>query len=554
VGSLDALLRRRAESTPELPLYTFLSGDGREERMTLGELSAAADAVAAGLLGQVAPGEHALLLFAPGLDYIAALFGCLRAGVVPVPTYPPLPGRSAAPTRAIAAAADASVALTSVDLFPLVTTAPELAELRGRWRCVSRPGGAASLQVETLGVSAAGAVAERPAASGETAILQYTSGSTARPRGVRLSNANLLTNLEVIRRRFGHDADSVGVIWLPPYHDMGLIGGLLEPLYAGFPVALMSPLDFLRRPWRWLEAISRYRATTSGGPDFAYALAARRVPEDVRASLDLSSWRGAFSGAERVRAGTLARFAETFADVGFDPGAFHPCYGLAEATLYCTGVQGVTVHPDVPELVSCGRVAEGHEVAVVAVDTGRRAGPDEVGEVWLRGPSVASGYHGAHGDERFAGELPGLEGRWLRTGDLGRLRDGELYLVGRLASRLVLRGRTYQAEDVEDVAGAADPALRSGRAVATTRVVDDAEVLVLLHEVVDPADVDAPALAEAIDRALGCELGLTLETLVLLAPRSVLLTSSGKVRRAATVDAWTAGDLPSLAVWPDSTL
>ncbi|TNF35260.1 MAG: fatty acyl-AMP ligase, partial [Deltaproteobacteria bacterium] len=439
--------------------------------------------------------------------------------------------------------------LTSVDLEPLAASAPELRDLGLSWLCVTRPGGPVSPRVDTLGATTTGPFAPRPGGDG-VAILQFTSGSTAHPRGVRLSDDNLLANLEVIRRRFGHDRDSVGVIWLPPYHDMGLVGGLLEPLYAGFPVYLMSPLEFLRRPSRWLEAVSRYRATTSGGPDFAYALAVRRTPPEVRERLDLSSWRVAFSGAERVRASTLAAFTAAFAPTGFDPAAFHPCYGLAEATLYCTGSQGVTVHPDDPTLVSCGTVADDHELQIVDPADDRPVAPDAVGEIWLRGPSVAAGYHDPALDERFSGVLGGAAG-WLRTADFGRLRDGHLYVVGRMAARVVVRGRTFQAEDIEDLAAGAAPGLRPGRAVATT-VEDDPETrLVLLQEVRDPADVpDAERVAEALDEALGRVLGLTLDGLVLLPPGAVLLTSSGKVRRDATAAAWRAGELAPLATWP----
>ena len=555
VASLVELLQRRADAAPELPLYTFLTSAGRERRLTTGAVASAAERVAAGLAG-VDPGARALLLFAPGLEYIAALYGCLWAGVVPVPTYPPLPGRSAAPTRAIADAAAPALALTSPELHPLVAASPELRGLDVRWLTVAVPEGRAVEVRDVEPPPDLHASAPRPGARGTAGapeLLQFTSGSTANPRGVRLTAANLLANLEVIRRRFRHDADSVGVIWLPPYHDMGLVGGLLQPLYAGFPVYLMSPLDFLKRPSRWLEAVSRYRATTSGGPDFAYALAARRVSDDVRSTLDLSSWRVAFTGAERVRASSLAAFRAAFAPAGFDAAAFHPCYGLAEATLYTTGVQGVTTHPAAPDLVSCGQVADGHEVRVVAPESGRERAPDDVGEVWLRGPSVAAGYHGDPGSPRFAGRVAGAHDGppWLRTGDLGRLRDGHLYIVGRLAARVIVRGRNLQAEDIEDVAGAASDGLRTGRGVAFTREDDGPDTRLVLVQEVRPGggEVDPDAIVAAVQAALARALGVTLDALALVAPGAIPLTSSGKVRRDATARAWAAGELPALATW-----
>lgn len=532
--TLSALALARADAAPDAVGYRFLDGRGEvAAELTYGGLAAAAERVAASLTGRVEPGDAALLVFPPGLDYVAGLFGAWAAGAAPVPCYPPGPGRPAEAAARMAAVAGARVGLTAPGFAGLMAAAlPGLA-----W-----------VEVAAAGEGDGGA-ARRPAVSaGDAALLQFTSGSTAHPRAVRVTHENLLANLAVIARRFGHDPGARGVIWLPPYHDMGLVGGILEPLHSGFPVWLMSPLDFLRRPARWLEAVSRYRATTSGGPDFAYALAAARVDDETLAGLDLRSWRVAFSGAERVRPATLARFAARFAGAGFDAGAFHPCYGLAEATLYAAGRQGARVHPGAPGLVSCGVVAEGHALRIADPETGEEVGADEVGEVQLRGPSVAAGYLGADEDGRFARPGPGGE-VWLGTGDLGRVRDGELYLVGRRAATLKVRGRAVQAEDVEEVAARAAPALRAGRVAAFGDDDGEREQLVVVAEVRDGAAVAVGEVAQAIDEALARELGVGLDELALVGAGELALTSSGKLRRGVCQNAHQTGTLAVTARW-----
>lgn len=530
--TLLELALARAEARPDAVGYRFLDARGEAAAaLTYGGLAAAAGRVAAALAGGVARGDAVLLVFPPGLDYVAGLFGAWAAGAVPVPCYPPAPGRSVAPAARMAAVAGARVGLTAPGFGAMLAAAlPELA-----W-----------VEVAAAGEGGGGGVA--PAPAGDVALLQFTSGSTANPRAVRVTHDNLLANLAVIARRFGHDEGARGVIWLPPYHDMGLVGGILEPLHSAFPVWLMSPLDFLRRPASWLEAVSRYRATTSGGPDFAYALAASRTSEAARAALDLSSWRVAFTGAERVRAATLARFSATFAGSGFDAAAFHPCYGLAEATLYATGRQGARTHPDVPGLVSCGAVAEGHALRVVDPETGEELGADEVGAIELRGPSVAAGYLGDDPEGRFA-RTGGVGERWLSSGDLGRLRDGELYVVGRRAATLKVRGRAIQAEDVEDLAARTVGALRAGRIAAFGADDGARERLVVVAEVRAGEAVEVAEVAAALDEALARELGVGLDELALLAPGALPLTSSGKLRRGVCQNAHRAGTLAPVARW-----
>jgi acyl-CoA synthetase (AMP-forming)/AMP-acid ligase II len=303
-ATLVDLLIGQSQARSDQRLYTFLA-DGEQEELSLTyrELDVRARAIAVALQQSYMPGERALLLYPPGLDYIAAFFGCLYAGIVAVPAYPPNPAhmqRTLGRLRAIARDARPVLALTIAAIRPI---AESLAAQDAAFQPISW------LATDTLALSLAD-MWRPPRIGPETlAFLQYTSGSTATPKGVLLTHSNLLHNSALIQRCFDHSPTSRGVIWLPPYHDMGLIGGIIQPLYAGFPVTLMSPVDFLQRPIRWLQAVSRYQATTSGGPNFAYDLCARKITAEQRALLDLSSWRVAFNGAEPIRAETMERFA-----------------------------------------------------------------------------------------------------------------------------------------------------------------------------------------------------------------------------------------------------
>ena len=334
--TLVDVLRARAAAHPDALVYTFLSeGEDQEARLTAGALDARARGLAAWLQGALVAGERVLLLIPPGLAYIEALFGALYAGAVAVPAYPPRPHRSLSRLRSLLREAQPAVVLT---------TASILSGLERHPAGVIDPGGPRWLAVDGPAVDGAGRWSDGqaswrpPEVGGQTlALLQYTSGSTGEPRGVMLTHANLLDNLATIRRSIGVTSASRGVCWLPPYHDMGLVGGILQPLYAGCSTVLMSPNAFLRRPLGWLEAIARERATINGGPTFAYELCVRTTTPQQRAGLDLSGWEVAFVGAEPVHAETLDRFASAFGPAGFRPAAFRPVYGLAEATLMVSG-------------------------------------------------------------------------------------------------------------------------------------------------------------------------------------------------------------------------
>ncbi|MCA1644843.1 MAG: fatty acyl-AMP ligase, partial [Chloroflexi bacterium] len=382
------ILQRRAATQPRQTAFTWLGTEANQDlSITYGELDARARSIGA-LLQHAGPrGERALLLIPPGLDFVAALFGCFYAGWIAVPAYPPPLNQRLERIRSVASDAQARVALTALaTLGRIETRLTEEPDLRAlRW-----------LAIDAEHTAPTGWHAPNTTAN-DLAVLQYTSGSMAAPRGVMLTHANLLHNAVQIQQRFEAGPASRGVIWLPPYHDMGLVGGVLEGIWAGFPIGLMAPVTFLQRPRRWLEAITRTRATISGGPNFAYDLCVERIPAAARAGLDLSSWTVAFNGSEPVRASTLHRFVDAFGPHGFRETAFYPCYGLAEATLMVSGGRVETppvVQPleDDRTVVGCGQSVADQTLRIVDPVSRVNCAEGEVGEVWVAGPSVAAGY------------------------------------------------------------------------------------------------------------------------------------------------------------------
>ena len=569
--TLVDLLSWRAQMQPQQTAYTFLlDGETKAAQISYQQLDRQAQAIQKLLVSLGVTNQRALLIYPPGLDYIAAFFGCLYAGVVAVPIYPPRKNRSLLRLQAIIADAQATVALTTSDLLPMVQ--PLLAEA----------GNATPLHWVTTDSLDAGsdAIAPLKIAPEQLAFLQYTSGSTSTPKGVMLSHSNLIHNLDLIQRSFNHTPESQGVIWLPPYHDMGLIGGILQPLYAGFPVTLLSPVAFLQRPLRWLQAISHYRATTSGGPNFAYNLCIERITPEQRATLDLSSWTVAFNGAEPIRAETLERFAATFAECGFRREALYPCYGLAEATVLVSGdsidrqpvLQTVAsdalaahtviaTEPDATEarqLVSSGRERPGVRLQIVDPQTCIRCASGTIGEIWVAGPSVAQGYWSQPEatTSTFAARLADTgEGPFLRTGDLGFLRDGELFVTGRIKDLIIIRGRNHYPQDIEETVGRSHPALRLGGGAAFSVELGGEERLVIVHELErDHRRADSATVAAAVRQAVAAQHELQTSAVVLIKPGSLPKTSSGKIQRQACKAQLLAGELDILGQsWLDES-
>lgn len=532
---------------------------------TYGELDAQARRIAQLLRRSASPGDRVLLAFVPGLEYVAAFYGCLYAGVVAVPTYMARLNRSSSKLRSVLLDCKPAAALTKERT--LQELPPSLADGAG----LTRP-------LEWLPIEAAADFDEenwRPPHSNQdsVAFLQYTSGSTSTPRGVMVSHGNLLHNLSVIADKFGAHAKSKGVIWLPPYHDMGLIGGILQPIFMGFPVALMPPLAFIQRPYRWLKAISDFGATISGGPNFAYDLCVERVTPDQKRTLDLSSWEVAFNGAEPIRPETLDRFCEAFASCGFRRESFYPCYGLAESTLIVAGARRAegpvvrtfkldSVERGAPvdangdgvgrRMVSSGEPGDGIRVAIVDPQT-RREMPDErVGEIWVSGPSVARGYWGREIEsaEAMRATIPGREETYLRTGDLGFVSGGELFVTGRQKDLIIVRGVNHYPQDVENTATESHEALKGGRGAAFAVEGQGGERLVVVHEIVDRHLSNFDEIFASITRAVAEEHDLQPSEIVLVGHHRVPKTSSGKIQRRLCRRQFESGELTGvLATW-----
>jgi acyl-CoA synthetase (AMP-forming)/AMP-acid ligase II len=551
--TLVDLLQFRAASQPSQQGYTFLDdGESEGASLTYEELDRRARSLAFGLRASIEERGRVLLLFPPGLEFIIAFFGCLYSGLIPVPAYPPERGRLARALpllKAIAGDVQPALILASAriaaSLEQLLAEAPELGAL-DRLTFEDATSGAPELW-------------KAPDVSGTTpALVQYTSGSTSSPKGVMLSHGNLLHNSALMGEAFGNSSASRGVIWLPPYHDMGLIGGILQALYAGCSVTLMSPVAFLLRPLRWLEAISRTRATISGGPNFAYDLCARRVSPAQRSGLDLSSWQIAFSGSEPIRFETIERFSDTFKSCGFRREAFYPCYGLAESTLFVTGGPkntGVRLRKidDGGEIsaVGCGLVPPGQQVIIVDPEQRVEVRPAQIGEIWLSGPSVGLGYWNRpqETDAIFRARLADTgAGPFLRTGDLGFLQDNELFVTGRLKDLIIIGGRNHYPQDIEWTVEQSHPAFRSGCCAAFSVESNGAERLIIAVEIdrrflsmapgresrFEITDaLDPRGLVQAVRRAVTERHELRADRVLLLKPATLPKTTSGKIQRRA---------------------
>ncbi len=586
-STLVDLLGYRAQNQSDQTAYTFLE-DGETEagRLTYKELDRQARAIAFRLQSLDATGSRALLLYPPGLEFIAAFFGCLYAGVVAVPAYPPRRNQNMARLQAIVGSSQAAVALTTTSLLGNIeqrfAESPELADLR--W-----------LATDNIASDLAQAWQEPEVSSDTLAFIQYTSGSTGTPKGVMVSHGNLLHNSAAINECFADTPNSRGVSWLPPYHDMGLIGGVLQPLYVGAPMILMPPVAFMQKPLRWLQAISRFKATNSGGPNFAYDLCLRKITPEQLASLDLSSWEVAFTGAEPVRAETLEQFAATFESCGFRREAFHPCYGMAETTLIVSGglktvppiirqVDGAALEQNrvvaargqegTRTIVGCGQSLLDQKILIVDPESLTPCPDNQVGEIWVSGPSVAQGYWNrpeqtqeifhayladtgdsaaaaTQGESNAAGQSPGP---FLRTGDLGFLQDGELFITGRIKDLMIIRGQNHYPQDIELTVEKSHPALRPGCGAAFTVEVKGQERLVIVQEVERSylRKLNVNEVVGNIRASVAAEHALQVYATVLVKTGSIPKTSSGKIQRHACRSGFLNGSLNIVEDWSEN--
>ncbi|TGJ97242.1 type I polyketide synthase [Actinotalea fermentans ATCC 43279 = JCM 9966 = DSM 3133] len=548
------VLEERARSQPGGTAYSFTESDGTRSTVTYRDLLSRVETLVAALLDVTAPGDRVLLLCDPSLGYVESFYAIVAAGRVAVPAYPAAGGRHADRVRRIVE--DCRPAAVVADV-------PAPSDVHS----LGLPAGSAWFNVNDVHASReqGGSRLEKPIpsprpalAEDDLAFLQYTSGSTGSPKGVMVSHANLLSNAESARTTFGFHPGSVMVSWLPPFHDMGLIGCIITPLVVGFPCHLMAPSTFLRRPLKWLEAISELRATDSTAPNFAYRLCAERVGEADLGSLDLSSWTKAMNGAEPVSMVALNRFAEAYASTGFVPSSFRPCYGMAEATLLISGGHrgdgpprsAAPLDAAGPEdFVSCGTPEPSATVRIVDA-TSRRPVPDRcVGEIWVSSPSVAGGYWNRTEATAatFSATTEDGDGPFLRTGDLGFLDGGELFVAGRIKDLLIVNGRNLYPQDLEDTVRASHPEFtgrpsaafeHDGRIVVTVEAVPGRKV----------AQSDLSGIARAAAKSLSQDFEIAHPLVIVLRRGTLTTTSSGKIQRSAAQAAWREGSHTSRTI------
>lgn len=557
-----------AAERPGQVAFYFSDGDGLDEQITYAELQRASRAVAGELLSRGLAGERALLMFPPGLDFVIAFYGCLSAGVVAVPAYTPRRNRNVQRLQAISDDAEASIALTVADVRDRTADAlddtPSLRALE--W-----------LAVDQVKHAAADPGPLPRITPDQLAVLQYTSGSTGTPKGVMLTHANIIYNVRAIVYSFEPTQEGLGVTWLPTYHDMGLVGGVLKPLFYGRPNVLMSPMAFLQKPVRWLRTITKYGAMISGGPNFAYDLCTQKVTDEEMEGLDLSCWQVAFNGAEPIRPATLADFSERFASVGFREEAFFPCYGMAETTLIVTGAyksekptlgrfdgKALGEHRVIPvpvghenerTLVGCGRVLPEEEVLIVEPETRVQLPDHQVGEVWISSPSVGLGYwrNPEATRETFQAQLADAaandDRHYLRTGDLGFLSGGELYVTGRLKDLIIVRGVNRYPQDIERTVEQADNRLQAGAVGAFAVEIGSQERVIIVAETERRRQKDWSEVIDKVRRSVTLEHELPPDGVVLVRFGSIPKTSSGKIQRSACRDEFLRGGLQVVAQW-----
>ena len=572
---VDRLRYWRSAKPDELAFRFLVDGDSDAISLTYSQLDERVRACAAKLTAMGLSGQRALLMYPSGIEFIVALFGCHYAGVTPVPAYPPRRNRNMGRISAIADDAQTAVALTVAEVIE------RREKLAGDCQSLlDQPW----LATETIPQELAGDWVKPSIQPDDVAVLQYTSGSTGSPKGVMLTHQNVMANCRYITTAFQIEKGESGGSWLPLYHDMGLVGGVINPLYVGVCSTIMSPVHFLTKPIRWLRMISDYKIQVSGGPNFAYALCTEKVNDEECADLDLSNWKLAFNGAEPIRADLLEKFSRKFEKSGFRHDAHYPCYGMAETTLLVTGgdryvapqirhfdkddlaehkVTAVAADaPNAKQLVGCGKAVLDEEVIIVHPDSRIRLEEDQIGEIWIRSGSVGAGYLNKPdvSQETFQAELVDAPGRhYLRTGDLGFIDQGELFVAGRLKDMIIIRGVNRYPQDIESTVEQASPRLKAGGAAAFAVEAWDREKLIIVCEVERGPDSTWDEELQQIRAQVTEEHDLPPDEVVLVRSGSVPKTSSGKVQRHAcrrvyeedkllVVDRWSAESVVSPTV------
>ncbi|TFW34664.1 AMP-binding protein [Massilia horti] len=586
-ASLTERLRDHARRTPQRLAYTFLRDDGRIDEITYGELEWRAAGLASTLAKRAPAGSRALLLYPAGLEFITVYLACLLAGLIAVPATIPHKTRASRRLKALLDDADPALILTRSDCEAAIMASLSLVDAANR----------ACLATDTLELFEA--AAPLPTVQlGATAFLQYTSGSTSLPKGVEITHLNIASNVEAIRHGFGFTPDTVMVSWLPLFHDMGLIGSVVTPLYVGFHCVLMSPAAFLKNPRMWLEAISHYRGTCAGAPNFGWDYCAKKIDEQHKEGLDLSSLTVAYNGSEPIRAATLREFINAFARCGMRSTSLFPCYGMAETTLFVAGgprgreplvrtvskslLEGNRIRdidaddPDARAIVSSGHVAPGYRVAIVDPDTRRQVASNRVGEIWVAGPSVARGYWQRPDatEAAFGARMAGSDtGPFLRTGDLGFLHDGELFITGRLKDLVIINGRNVYPQDIEEVIEEAIDFIEPNMCAAFPVEINGQERLAIVAEAnrslvraaqqagaskedklraKDDYLARIEQTAQHICKMIAQQFDVSVSSIVFVKPGTFPRTTSGKVQRSRCKELALQGQLDLVYVMPGS--
>ena len=569
--NIISILKKHIESTPNKVVYKYIENDlDSPKTVTFKELDYEIKKVASLLQKNYQKGDRALLLYNSGLDFIYAFFGCLYAGIIAVPAYPPRKNQKADRLKVIIEDCGAKVVLTTNKIYTITS---DIFKNDAILSLISL------IKTEEIIMTQIKPFSEVVIEADDLAFLQYTSGSTGNPKGVMVSHGNIMSNTTVLQNA-GYNKNTVLVGWLPNYHDMGLIGGILAPIYVGCLSILMSPTYFLQKPIRWLETISKYNADVSGAPNFAYELCIHNIKNDELKNLNLSSWKSAINGAESIYKETLDKFTQKFKSYGFKPETHYPCYGMAETTLILTGINidetpkafyldneefqknNIVIKKEndsnIQKIISCGKTRLGHEVIIVNKNN-ERLPECNIGEIWARGESIAKGYWNNKEETNKNFNLSTYdnnEDSYFKTGDLGFLYDNELYICGRKKDLIIIRGKNYYPQDLELSTYTAHEALVSMGAAAFSIEYDGLEKLIIIQEIKRTylRKYNSEEIFKAIRESITLEHELQVHDIVLLKPGQLLKTSSGKIQRYKNKKSYLENSFPSLCQYLDVEL
>ncbi|WP_448665497.1 aminotransferase class III-fold pyridoxal phosphate-dependent enzyme [Serratia plymuthica] len=553
-NSFNQLLPELAVQHTDKTAFEFLRSAKEIKNQSYRQLHQRAASLACALQQYGHRGDRVILLYPDGEDFIGAFFGCLYAGMIAVPVPMPAKASGSAWERFIGVLRNAQtefIVTTGKGAETLISLGLPLAPLIFTFDQLPAVALPAGYRLQHLDSHFSGAFNPAPVSDDDVAFLQYTSGSTGTPKGVMVTHGNLWANSQAIHRYFGHHNESRGMIWLPHFHDMGLIGGLLQPVFGAFPCRVMSPMMLMKNPLNWLKQVSEFRATTSGGPNFAYDLCVRKISPQQAEALDLSNWDVAFCGAEPIRPATLRQFSEHFAPAGFRGQAFLPCYGMAETTLIVTGRekgQGMAVAEEkAGDVVNCGEALPGTDVRIVDPETLQPLAAGHTGEIWLRGPSIAAGYwdNPAATEATFQARIEPDPAHWLRSGDLGFLQAGALYVTGRVKELLIVNGQNHYPTDIEETIRGADILLADATVCVFAAEVAETEQAVALLEIPErlKETLDTAALNRRLNAAVAERHGITLGEWVWVGRRAIPRTTSGKLQRTRAREMYRQNEL-----------